>query len=322
VFALFWGLLISRLFRIILLWGAGHLHAPRWERPRFRATRQLLTEGGWIQGVTASGIIRDNLHLILVGPLHGKAWAGFYGWALQLCTVTSQAFVQVAARTSIPFFAQEPAAGRWRSCLDHIRVLAAFVGPVLVGTLVAAPTIDEYLSGGTWAPAVAVLPLLFARMVPGVATTPLGTLLLIEKGGRALAVVTTLWTTGELIAGLVGLLWLGPSGLAWSYAIVVWFGLGVFIAMAVEGLADRRATDVLAAIGLRPGLVTSAAAAAVMILVTDWLGIATPEVRIMISMVVVVVGCAVDSTARRTIANTIRVRRHPRPLVGQVAGKG
>jgi O-antigen/teichoic acid export membrane protein len=307
MYAFLWGLLISRIYHVAFLWWFGHLRPLTLKRPPLTGLRQLLTEGAWIQGVTGTAIVRDNLHLILVGPLFGRDWAGYYGWALQLCVLTSQAFVQIAARVSVPLFARKQPVSRWSSCLDHIRTLAVFVGPVLVGTLVAAPGIDRYLSGGKWAPAIALLPLLFARMLPGIATTPLGTLLLVEKGGRSLAGATALWTGLEVVSAVCALVWLGPTGLAWSYATVVWLGLGIFIVLAVRGLPERRVMNVLGTLSIRSGLAVAATMAAVMTLAADRLDLATPQVRIIIGLMVVGVGYTTDVRVRQTLAGAVMI---------------
>jgi len=53
-----------------------------------------------------SSVARDNLHILLVGPLFGKEWIGYYAWALQICLVSSQVFAQISARVSLPLLAQ------------------------------------------------------------------------------------------------------------------------------------------------------------------------------------------------------------------------
>jgi O-antigen/teichoic acid export membrane protein len=183
-----------------------------------------------LQSATAASLIRDNLHIILVGVMFGKAWVGYYAWGLQLCSISSQAFVQISARISIPMFAQAKNFDEsWRVCQYQIKLLTLLTGPILVVMLIAVPSINENLLNGKWSAAIGLLPLLIARMLPGLAITPVGAMLMVDKGGRTFAIANITWTVLEFVIGGIFILLIGPTGLAWSYALVVWLGIWIFL---------------------------------------------------------------------------------------------
>jgi O-antigen/teichoic acid export membrane protein len=230
IYSFIWGLLIGRLFRITLInsFYKSSFCIPSWTK--FKAILYLLAEGSWLQSATAASLIRDNLHIILVGVMFGKAWVGYYSWGLQLCSISSQAFVQISARISIPMFAQAKNFDEsWRVCQYQIKLLTLLTGPILVVMLIAVPSINENLLNGKWSAAIGLLPLLIARMFPGLAITPVGAMLMVDKGGRTFAIANITWTVLEFVIGGIFILLIGPTGLAWSYALVVWLGIWIFL---------------------------------------------------------------------------------------------
>ncbi len=209
-------------FHAINLWSASPT--------ALKASFGLLRESGWIQFGTISAVVRDNLHTLLVGPFFGKEWIGYYAWALQICLVSSQVFVQIAARVSLPVLAQANCfEERWQKCLYQVRLLTILTVPVLCGVWLSLPSINHFFLHDKWQPALVLVPLLFLRMIPGVATTPLSPLVMVNRGGSAFARASVLWTVAEIAGGIILLLVLGPTGLAWSYAIVVWLGLWIML---------------------------------------------------------------------------------------------
>ena len=230
IYSFVWALLISRSFRVICM---NILHKPviywpSWKQ--IKAISGLLSEGVWLQLGVGASLIRDNLHAILVGVMFGKAWVGYYAWALQLSAISSQVFVQIAARVSIPLFARaESFEERWKSCLYQIKLLTIVITPVLGVVLILIPSVNEQFFGGKWTTAIALLPLLFFRMLPGLATTPISSILMVQRGGKSLAKANLLWTGLEFVTAAFCLKLLGPMGLAWSYAVVVWAGLYLFL---------------------------------------------------------------------------------------------
>jgi hypothetical protein len=144
--------------------------------------------------------------------------------------IASQVFVQLSGRISLPLTAQASGfADRWTPIARQIAVLAGATAPILAAALVVVPAIDHHLWADKWQPALGILPFLFIRMLPSTACTPVGTLFLVERGARSYAITSWAWTLGELVAAFGALSWFGPSGLAYSYSVTAWFGLGLFV---------------------------------------------------------------------------------------------
>jgi O-antigen/teichoic acid export membrane protein len=254
VYSFLWALVLSRIFRVAAL---SRFHRTAIWLASFEQARQafhLLGEGSWIQLGTLSNVARDNLHVLLVGPFFGKEWIGIYTWALQVCQISSQAFVQISARVALPVFAQSGSfQDRWTKCLLQIRLLTVFTGPVLCVVWFMLPVVNARLFHGKWTPALVLIPLLFLRMIPGVATTPLGPLIMVYRGGYIFAKVLSLWTLSEALAAVICLAVLGPTGLAWSYAVMVWAGLWLMLG-ALSETRSGLAKELIAQIVSRPGL--------------------------------------------------------------------
>jgi PST family polysaccharide transporter len=225
IYSFVWGLLLGRVFRVVALNlnYRTHLQIPSWGR--VKRILHLLREGSWFQLGIVFNQIRDNLHVLLVGPLFGKEWVGYYAWGFQLCMISSQVFVQISSRVSLPMFAQaENFEKRWQACLYQIKLLAILTAPVLVTLPMVLPSLDQHFFQGKWQIAISFIPLLFFRMLAGVALTPLAILLLVEKGARSLSLFSIFFTAIEVAGAVLLLTLIGPKGLAWSCALTVWIG--------------------------------------------------------------------------------------------------
>jgi O-antigen/teichoic acid export membrane protein len=259
------GLLLGRAFRVVAV---NLSHRAPFHVPGLRQIREawhLITEGAWLQLGTFSSQVRDSLHVLIVGPLFGQAWVGYYGWCLQFALITSQTFVQISARVSVPVFAQsEGFETRWRHCLAQVRLLTILTAPVMMVALLVLPSVNAHLFHGKWALALTILPLILLRMLPGMATTPVGTLVMVHRGGRTFAIAIVLWTILEIAGGLALSLLLGTVGLAWSYATVVWAGLLVLL-LALRVDPARLVRDTAKAILGRPSLVVAVLVAGLLI---------------------------------------------------------
>lgn len=258
IYAFAWGLAAGRLFRVASL-NARHPQPVRLpSMADIRSVMPLAAEGAWLQVSTAFCMVRDNLHVLLVGPLFGTVWVGYYAWGLQLSVMASQVFVQMSARVSLPLLASARSGeDRWRTCLYQVRLLAVAIGPVLAVLLLVVPTVDARFFGGRWAAAVVLLPLLFVRMLSSLAATPLGPLLMVERGSQGYARANIAWTVLEAAAAATALVTIGPSGLAWTYAVVGWAGLWLYLAppgCPTRPWPVRRLGSLLSALLLRPGL--------------------------------------------------------------------
>jgi O-antigen/teichoic acid export membrane protein len=224
------GLILGRLTRLILL---RRLHRVRWN-PRLqgdmKTIRTLLREGLAFQIGGAASLIRDNAHVIVVGPLFGAVWVGYYAWGFQLCTIASQAFVQISARVSLPVTAQAARFfDRWPTITLQVALLTAATTPILTILLLISPVLDHWLFADKWRIALTILPFFCGRMIPGIACTPVGTLLLVEKGAARYAGALWVWSAIELMAAYAAVALIGPGGMAMSYALTAWIGLFVLL---------------------------------------------------------------------------------------------
>lgn len=224
----------------------------RGAEPAWRDSKTLLREGLGLQIAVSLSLLRDSIHLLLVGPWFGKEWAGLYAWALQMCAVASQVFVQTAMRVALPALRLMQGKGeRWKATLTQIAWLTIVTAPPLVFLTDLASAANEALFNSKWTVALGLLPFLVVRMLPSLATTPLGSLVLADRGARAYAVANAWWTGGEVIVAAL-MLWLfGPLGLAWSYAFMAWLGVAAFVHQLA---APARFTDLLRPLLFRPSL--------------------------------------------------------------------
>lgn len=191
--------------------------------------RALLVEGLGVQAVAALSMLRDHLHLWLLAPWFGAAWAGQFGFAALACALATQAVVQAASRASLPALRAKPAPRRWTAVRARVRRLAVIALPPLPLLPALMGWADEHLWHGQWAPAVALLPWLAARMVVGVAATPVGGWLTVERSPWITARVHLLWTAIEVLLAALGLALFGPPGLAIAAALAAWPGLALLL---------------------------------------------------------------------------------------------
>lgn len=246
-----WSIAIGRLFRVCVLFLTHPVRPTMPTVPIVRALRSVFSEGVWLQLASIVALARDNLHVLAVGPMFGDMWIGYYAWGLQLCMMASQAFVQVSGRIALPIFARETVpARRWAHCVLQIEWLTIATAPVLCALLVVMPRIDAEWFHGKWAPALPLLVLLFLRMLPGVATTPLAALAIVQGRARAFARVNLLWTVVEVAAAVAALELVGPHGLAWSWAVVIWLGLW----QLGTAVGDGRFSTLVRPVLMRPSL--------------------------------------------------------------------
>jgi len=257
IYCFVWALLASRVLRALILAQFHRIDFLQVSWAGFSDSLRHLREGAWIQAGTISAVVRDNLHTFLVGPLFGKEWIGYYAWALQICLVSSQLFAQISARVSLPLLAQAQDFGRrWPRCLFQIRLLTMLTVPVLCGMWLILPAVDRSFFHGRWEPALALIPLLFLRMFAGMATTPLGPLIMVQRGGSVFAKANFQWTVVEAAGAFILLKQLGPTGLAWGYAFVVWFGLWILLA-SLRQKTGGLVKELVKGIVLRPSVLSA-----------------------------------------------------------------
>jgi O-antigen/teichoic acid export membrane protein len=198
--------------------------------------RLLFSEGWKFQVATAISMVRDNLHYLLVAPVFGVGWAGYYSWALQLATVSSQVFVQTASRVALPFLRGEGHAGeKWDTALVQVKWLAIFTLPLVAFIYHIADATNRLLFADKWTVALPLVLAFSARMVPGIVTTALSYFVLAQRGSASFAKCNFWWTCAEVGAGVILLAAVGPTGLAWSYSVMAWVGVLLFLREARQG---------------------------------------------------------------------------------------
>jgi len=190
----------------------------------------LLREGAGVQSIAVLSMVRDQMHLWLLAPWFGAAWAGMYGFALTACALVSQALVQTSSRVALPALRATDQHGRWPMVLAQVRRLAPKVLPALALLPAWLGYADSQLWEGRWREAIALVPWFCLRMLAGVATTSLGAWLLIERSPWAAARTHAAWTIGEVAVAVCGLLLFGPAGLAFGSALSAWFGVLLMLA--------------------------------------------------------------------------------------------
>ncbi len=241
------------------------------------AAPALWQDGASVQAVAGLSLLRDQMHLWLLAPWFGAAWAGLYALAGTACTLASQVAVQTAARVALPRLRACPPAARWPLLLRQTRWLAIACLPPLALLPAWLAWADARLWAGAWGGALPLLPWMLLRMAAGVALTTLGTALLLAPGAWTAARTHALWTGAELLLAVLALAAFGAPGLAMAGALGGWLGLLLFLHAATpSGLPWwPRLPALLAALLLRPALAAAALLAAWVQLQPQALGLAT-----------------------------------------------
>lgn len=212
-------------------------------------------DGLALQGIAALSMLRDQVHLWLVGPWFGAAWAGAYAFGLMACALASQVLAATAARTAVPALRPLSPVRRAVYAAHSLRRLALWSLPMLALTLPLLHAADAWLWNGRWQLALSLLPGLLMRMVGGLPLAVLAPWLLVTVTPLAAARLHLQWTLADLLLALAALALLGPVGLAVSWALggalgTLWFAH----ALRPHGLAFfLRALVRMPAPGWRPG---------------------------------------------------------------------
>jgi O-antigen/teichoic acid export membrane protein len=219
--------------------------------------------------------------------------------------MASQVFVQVSARISLPIAAQSADfSDRWRTVIRQVGLLTAITAPILAAAIFIAPPAIHQLFADKWQPALALLPYLFLRMLPGAASAPIGALLLVEAGARVYALEVWLWTMVELVLGIAAVRWIGAEGLAISYAVTAWFGI-YFLLRGLGRDTIRLFRSTAAAIFSRPALWVSIVAATPWVLTSShgrgWLSRVDLSWTLVAVAVLVIGFYATDADLRTTL---------------------
>lgn len=196
------------------------------ELDNFEELRRLIKIGLNYQAASLASLFRDNLHFIVIGPLYGKEWVGLYSWVLQMCAAFSQLFVQAASRVTLPWLrSTDKPTLKSSLVLTQIKLLTIFTFPPMVLLIFIAPIINTLLYAEKWINALVLLPFLVLRMLPGISTTIIGSLVMTEIGSKSYFKMSFYWTISEIFLLALILPLFGAHSLAIVYSISVWLGL-------------------------------------------------------------------------------------------------
>jgi O-antigen/teichoic acid export membrane protein len=240
------GAWVGRIYRVVYM----RLSAAKDENYKFSkdlhklhwgSIRLLLNDGWNFQLGSLASMVRDNLHLIFIGPIYGKEWAGFYTWIQQLCASASQIFVQTASRISLPWLASATnGKDQWTLTIKQIQWLTIFTFPAVASLLIIAPAANIAIFNSKWLTALPLLPFYIIRMLPSIGTTIIGSLVMTRSSSRGYLSVNFYWTLVE-VAILLPLLYVAHEyALAISHSLVIWLGLFLMIRKAGEVLEFKR----------------------------------------------------------------------------------
>lgn len=176
-------------------------------------------DGLAMQAIAAMGMVRDLLHLWLVGPLFGAAWAGAYAFGLMTCALASQVAVATISRVAVPGLRPLSPLRRAVRAARSLRRLAFWTLPLLMLTWPLLQWADTAWWEGRWQLALALLPGLVLRMGLALPLAVLGPWLAVAVPPWVAARVHARWTAAELLLAGAGLAWLGAGGLAVSWAL-------------------------------------------------------------------------------------------------------
>ncbi len=243
--ALIGGLVLGRLSRATLL--------AMWARAIEPTASSSLAAPPWrdalaMQFIAACSMLRDQVHLWLVGPLYGVAWAGAYAFALMACALASQVAVATVARVAVP--ALRPLGPRRRAlrAARTLRRLSLVTLPILALTWPVLQWANTHGWQGQWTLALSLLPGLLLRMALALPLSVLGAWLTVAVAPREAAAVHARWTLLEVALAAGAIAAMGPSGLAWSWAVGGALGTGLFLwALRAHGVGMM-----LAALWRRP----------------------------------------------------------------------
>ncbi len=222
------GVVLGRFARAVLIMNGARV-APA------AANAQASTTVPWgdglaMQGIAALSMVRDQMHLWLVGPWFGASWAGAYAFALIACALASQVLVGTMTRVAVP--ALRPLAPKRRAlrAARALRRLALPTLPLLALTLPVLDWADAQLWDGRWQLALTVLPGLLLRMLLGLPLAVLAPWLAVALPPACAARLHGRWTLVEVLLACLALAVLGPTGLAVSWAVGGLLGTLMFAA--------------------------------------------------------------------------------------------
>ena len=230
------GVVLGRLVRTVWLLGAGARQAGA--VPAGEAAQRLpWREGLVMQGIAGLAMLRDQVHLWMVGPWFGATWAGAYAFGLMACALASQVLVAAVARVAMPALRPLPPRRRAVRAAKSLRRLAMVTLPLLLLIVPALHLADALLWAHRWQLALELLPGLVLRTAAALPLAVLAPWLLVAVEPAAAARVHLRWTLAELLLAALALSLWGAAGLAVAWALGGLLGTWLFArALRLHGL--------------------------------------------------------------------------------------
>jgi O-antigen/teichoic acid export membrane protein len=287
MYSFVWAALLGRVFRMLSL---NLFYPPCLIRPSIQGVQSVLPifyEGLWLQFATMSSLLRDNLHIILVGFFFGRTWVGYYAWVQQICSPLLQVFSQAASRISIPVFSQAfDSEDRWSKCLSQIRLLTTISAPIVISLYPIIKKLDVDLFNNKWQIAISILPMMLIRTVLGISSPVVANFLMVQCGNAILAKAMIIWAIVELsVAGLFVFV-VGSTGLALSYVVTMVAGMCILISFAFSD-PRKNVIEMLKIVFFRPSLIMAS-------ILTSSLSLVYSEISDFGSIQVIFVGSALS----------------------------
>jgi O-antigen/teichoic acid export membrane protein len=221
-----WGLgiahLVASLVQAILL----HAAAP-W-RLGFGCSRRFLhaslTFGGLVQLSSMTYLVRDNIPVLLAGPLFGPSAVGYLNWGLRMVRQVTHVLTSAVTRVSFPSMArlQHDRGALTRIANGLLRTANLLTLPLLSAVCALAPEIVHLLYTDKWAPGLPALYLWAICLAAGNVTTPLDSLLKATDRAGASLKVMSVWTAVDWALAVPAVALFGFTGVAVAYAIGSW----------------------------------------------------------------------------------------------------
>ena len=249
-----WGAWIGRGLRTLLMFWVYEEKSwlKKGQSIKWKLTFILLKEGLGFQLGNLISMLRDNLHILIIGPIFGAAWVGYYSWSLQICAVTFQIFAQGASRVGLAVISVEQNRNdQWIKSLEQLKITVIMATPVLFFLPTIAYLFDENYYHGKWSIALIILPYLCVRIFPSIATSALTPYFINSEGANRFAYAMFWWTMLEVFFCILSINIFGPLGLAISYSLAVWIGVFVIIG---KNKKSTRLREILKIMFARPSL--------------------------------------------------------------------
>lgn len=232
-----------------------------------RFLRTAVGYGGLVQLSSMTYLLRDNIGVLLAGPLFGPGTVGYLNWAHRIVRQLTNAVTSSLNRLSFSSLArlQHDRVGMSKFLTTVVRSSNLMTLPLLASVCAVAPEIAHLVYTDKWSPGVPALYLFAACLAAGNITTTVDSLLkAVGRAADSLAAMS-MWTALDWLLAILAVSLLGFTGVAVAYAVGAWIA-----AIGLLRRAARHCDFDLAHCVLRPLAAAAAAGAAVILVKGHW----------------------------------------------------